>query len=203
MPDSDPALGLAQKSAWRAYQIKGTLLASRPRYVREQWGDAGLADVASRLSPALRAVFQGSPLPFAWYPFAEMAEIDQAIVAGPMGGDLSHMKRFGSTIARYDLPTLYKMLFKLGTPSFVVKRINLAYSTYIRGGTVEASSVSKDRAVVTLTEGDFPFYFCDQGIPGWFHAAIELSGGTGVRVTQVECVHKAGARCVWEARWDS
>jgi hypothetical protein len=201
MPESDPALGLAEKSAWRAYQLKGTLLAARPRYVREQWGDAGFAEVASRLSPPIRAVFEGSALPFAWYPFPEMAEIDRAIVAGPMAGDLSQMKRFGATIARYDLPTLYKMLFKIGTPSFIVKRINLAYSTYIRGGTIEATSVSKDRAVVTLTEGNLPLYFCDQGIPGWFSAAIELSGGTGVRVTQVQCVHKADARCVWEASW--
>ena len=202
MPESDAALGLHEKSAWRAYQVKGSLLASRPRYVRDQWGDAGLADVASRLTPPMRAVFQSTVLPFVWYPFADMAEIDRAIVAGPMGGDLSHMKRFGSTIARYDLSTLYKMLFKLGTPSFVLKRIHAAYSTYIRGGTIEATSVTKGHAVITQIDGDFPFYFCDQGIPGWFMAAVELSGGKGVRVAQVACVHQGAARCMWEASWE-
>ena len=202
MPESDAVLGLAEKSAWRAYQVKGSLLASRPRYVRDQWGAAGLTDVASRLSPPMRALFQSAVLPFAWYPFQEMAEIDRAIVAGPMRGDVSHMKQLGLTIARYDLPTLYKMFFKLGTPSFVLKRINTAYATYIRGGTIEASPVSKNHAVVTQIDGDLPLYFCDQGILGWVSAAVELSGGRDVHVAQVDCVHKGAARCTWEASWE-
>jgi predicted hydrocarbon binding protein len=203
MPESDPALGLSDKGEWRAYHVKGNLVASRPRYVREKWGDLGYADVASRLRPPARAIFEGTILPFAWYDFPDMAEIDRAIVAGPMGGNVSKMKAFGSTIARYDLPTLYKVLFKIGTPSFFMKRINAVYSTYIRGGAMATSSVSKDHAVVTQTEGDFPFYFCDQGIPGWFTAAIELSGGRQVRVAQIECVHMGGARCTWDAEWKS
>jgi hypothetical protein len=201
MPESDPALGLSDKREWRAYQVKGNLLASRPRYVREQWGDEAYAEVASKLSPSARSIFEGTILPFAWYPFPDMAEIDRAIVAGPMVGDVSQMKAFGSTIARYDLPNLYKVLFKIGTPSFFMKRINAVYSTYIRGGAIATSFISKENAVVAQPVGDFPFYFCDQGIPGWFTAAIELSGGWQVRVDQVACVHKGGARCIWNAEW--
>jgi hypothetical protein len=99
MPESDPALGLSDRGEWRAYRVKGNLLAARPRYVREKWGDAGYADVASRLRPPARAILEGTILPFAWYDFPDMAEIDQAIVAGPMGGDVSKMKAFGATIA--------------------------------------------------------------------------------------------------------
>jgi hypothetical protein len=201
MPEFDPALGLSNKGEWRAYHVKGNLLSSRPRYVREQWGDAGYADVASRLPSPARAIFEGNILPFAWYPFPDMAEIDRAIVGGPMGGDVSQMKAFGSTIARYDLPTLYKMLFKIGTPAFFMKRINAVYSTYVRGGAIGTSSVSRNHAVLAQTKGNLPFYFCDQGIPGWFMAAIELSGGQQVRVIQSECVHTGGARCTWDAEW--
>jgi predicted hydrocarbon binding protein len=201
MPESDPTFGLAGRDAWRGYQVKGSLLAARPRYVRDTWGDAAFADVAARLHGETRAAFESAALPFAWYPFRPMAEIDRAIVAGPMGGDLAQMKRFGSTIARYDLSTIYKMLFKVGSPAFILKRIGVVYSTYIRGGSITPVSVEKGHAVVVLGGGDFPFYFCDQGIPGWFAAAVELSGGKNVHVVQAECVHRGAARCSWEARW--
>jgi hypothetical protein len=201
MPAADPALGLPERTSWRGYQVKGNLLAARARYAKERWGNAGCELVASSLEGEARAAFTGTAMPFAWYSFATLAAIDRAIVFGPMGGDLSQMKHFGSTIARYDLSTIYKVLLKVGSPSFVLKRVNIVYSTYIRGGAMAATHVTKEHAMISLAEGDFPFYFCEQGIPGWFSAAVELSGGKDVQVDQIECVHRGAAHCVWEARW--
>src|SRR5258708_24600161 len=200
MESADPVLGRADRAAWHGFQVKGNLLAARSRYVRDTWGDPGLADVRARLDPELRSTFEGSILPFAWYPFATMTAIDRAIVAGPMGGQVAPMKRFGSTIARYDLPTIYKVLFKLGSPGFILGRAGIVYSTYVRGGAVRAPSVEKGRAGIALAEGDLPYYFCDQGVAGWFTAAIELSGGKDVSVTHVQCVHRRDARCEWLCR---
>jgi hypothetical protein len=197
----DAVFGRPDATAWHSTQVKGNLLAARPRYVRDQWGDAGMRDVAARLSPEHRAIFESVILPFSWQPFPVMAAIDRAIIDGPMGGDLTLMKRFGATIARYDLPTLYKVLFKIGTPAFLVKRVGVVYQTYIRGGSIASDDVTAKSAKVTLTAGNMPFYFCDQGIPGWFTAAIELSGGTNVAVRQTACIHHGAARCVWEATW--
>jgi hypothetical protein len=201
MPDVDPAFGLADKVSWRSYQVKGNLVAARPRYVKDNWGDAGYADVLSRLAGEAKATFVGTALPFAWYPFATLAEIDRAIVLGPMGGDVKQMKHFGATVARYDLSTIYKMLLKVGSPAFVLKRVNVVYSTYIRGGGITAATVTKGDARLAMSDGDFPMYFCEQGVPGWFTAAIELSGGKNAHVTHVECVHRGAKNCAWEATW--
>jgi hypothetical protein len=132
-----------------------------------------------------------------------MAAIDRAIVEGPMGGDASKMKDFGATIARYDLSTLYKVLFKLGNPSFIMKRVSIVYRTYIRGGSIQVTSVRDTQAVLVLDSGALPSYFCGLGVPGWFTAAIELSGGRSVDVSETECVHRDGERCVWNARWET
>jgi hypothetical protein len=201
MPSNDPLLGRPDKAAWRSYQIKGNLLAARARYVRETWGEAVVAAVAGQLEGDLRTTFEGSILPFAWYPFPTMAEIDRAIVALPMGGQLSLMKRFGATIARYDLPTLYKVLFKLGSPGFILGRLGVVYATYLRGGGMGPVSVEKGSARLALTEGDLPYYFCDQGVPGWMVAAIELSGGKDADVIQDRCMHRGDPNCEWSCRW--
>jgi predicted hydrocarbon binding protein len=201
MNELDPVLGRADRIAWHDYQVKGNLLASRERYVREHWGGPAVRDVAERLGPDVRAVFESTILPFAWHPFRVMAAIDRAIIEGPMGGDVTEMKAFGATVARYDLPTLYKMLFKLGTPSFLVKRVGVVYRTYVRGGAMEPQEVTPRSAGVALTEGALPLYFCQQGVPGWFTAAIELSGGKDVRVEEATCVHRGAPQCSWRSTW--
>ncbi|MGH7436180.1 MAG: hypothetical protein ACRENE_10950 [Polyangiaceae bacterium] len=201
MTPADPLLGRPDRSAWREYQIKGNLLAARARYIRETWGEDAVAEVASRLTPDLRAVFDAPLLPFAWYPLSAMTAIDRFVVDGPMKGQVAQMKHFGSTIARYDLPTLYKVLFKLGSPSFILGRMGTVYTTYVRGGAMRTVAAEKGSARVALVEGDLPYYFCDQGASGWIVAAIELSGGTGVDAVHDRCVHRGDARCEWRCAW--
>jgi hypothetical protein len=193
----DPAL--AERIA--KHEIKGNLLAARPSYVRERWGDEALQAVASRLEPATRALVLGEILPFRWYPLPVMAEVDRAIVEGPMEGDAALMKDFGATIARYDLTTLYRVLFRVGTPAFVIRRINTAYRAYIKGGSMAAETPTSLSARVSLVDGAFPLYLCTWGVAGWLTAALELSGAQAVDVRETHCVHRGDARCTWQASW--
>jgi predicted hydrocarbon binding protein len=55
--------------------------------------------------------------------------------------------------------------------------------------------------VVSLETGALPSYFCSHGVPGWFTAAVELSGGKAVEVREVHCVHRDAKRCSWELNW--
>jgi hypothetical protein len=197
-----PVLGDPAK--WQpssSMRVKGSLLAARPRYVRETWGPAAVEQLAPRLGDEAKQALTADLLPFRWYPMALMVEIDQAIVEGPMQGDVTRMKTFGAAIARYDLSTLYKMLFRLGTPAFVVKRLDIAYATYIKGGRVRVQVPSPNRTRVELHETALPKYLCTHGIAGWITAALELSGAEGVHVEESACVHDGAPHCHWEGRW--
>jgi hypothetical protein len=206
--DSDPVAELDPIYGNRAlterielHEVKGTLLSARPRYVLERWGNAGLDDVRKRVEGTARQAIEQSILPFSWYPLKVMAEIDRAIVEGPMAGHVPLMKEFGATIARYDLPTIYRVLFKVGTPAFIIRRMNVAYRTYIRHGTMHGETPSPKSATVTFVDGVFPKYLCTHGVVGWLTAALELSGAQRVDVREVECVHEGAATCKWRAEW--
>lgn len=201
MASIDPFLGSSSRRDWASYSVKGNLLAARPRYIREKWGEQTLKDLVKQLDPRARAFFEAPILPFQWYPFEAVLEIDRVMLAGPMQSELDAMVQFGSDVARYDLSTLYKVLFKLGTPAFIVKRIGTAYGMYVKGGTMVPSGVESGKATVTLQEGSLPLYFCRYGIAGWFTAALELSGAHGVQVKETTCVHDGAARCAWQATW--
>jgi hypothetical protein len=197
----DPILGSASATAWKGYSVKGNLVAARAGYVRAKWGEDGIRAVAGRLEGEPKRVFESEVLPFKWFDFELLAKIDGAVIHGPMRGDVSLMKALGNEVARSDLSTVYKMLLKLGSPSFVIKRSGVVYGAYVRGGTVAALDVGPKHARTALIEGSLPMYFCAYGIPGWLSAALELSGGKKVEVEEAECVHRGHKRCEWIATW--
>ena len=198
----DPIFGDLQHAAeMRDNKIKGNLLGRRAWYIRDRWGDEALAKVAAAVPESSRKyLLDAPPLTFAWYPFGVMMDIDRAIVDGPMAGNVGNMVEFGSAIAKHDLPLLYKVLFKVGSPAFIVKRLNIVCKQYIRESGLEVTA-SDGGAEVVLDGRRFPMYFCTYGVSGWFRAALELSGAKSPTVTHVGCLHRGDAACRWELRW--
>lgn len=203
MGEIDPVFGdLAHDREMRENQIKGNLLARRAWYIRDRWGGASLSAVAAAVpEDARKFLVDAPPLTFAWYPFSVMMDIDRAILEGPMHGELGRMREFGSAIAKHDLPLLYKVLFKIGSPAFIVKRLNIVCKQYIRESTMAPEIVGDGHAMVTQGGRRFPLYFCTYGVSGWFHAALELSGAKSPTVEHVACLHKGDDACKWELRW--
>jgi hypothetical protein len=199
----DPVFGdLSHDREMRENQIKGNLLGRRAWYVRERWGQAALAALTAAVpAEARKFLLDAPPLAFAWYPFGVMMDIDRAIVDGPMGGELGLMTEFGSAIAKHDLPLLYKVLFKVGSPTFIVRRLNLVAKQYIRESTVSVEVPADGNAVATLGGRRFPMYFCTYGVSGWFRAALELSGARSPNVEHATCLHRGQAACTWRLAW--
>jgi len=202
MAAHDPVFGdLAHDREMRENQIKGNLLGRRAWYVRDRWGDDALAKLTRAVPENARKFLVDAPLTFAWYPFGVMMDIDRAIVDGPMGGEIGRMTEFGSAIAKHDLPLLYKVLFKVGSPSFIVKRLNIVAKQYIRDSSISSIVERDGEALVTQSGRRFPMYFCTYGVSGWFHAALELSGAKSPTVEHATCVHRHNDACTWRLRW--
>ncbi|HSQ65923.1 MAG TPA: hypothetical protein VLM85_22030 [Polyangiaceae bacterium] len=198
----DPILGdLTRLDEMRSGGVKGNLMTSRIWYVRDRFGEKELQRIAAAV-PAARAIVEKPPLPFVWCSFGDMIDVDRAILEGPMGGDLEKMREFGGAIAKHDLPTLYKVLFKVGTPRFLMKRVGIVAATYIRDSPMKGEDMSDGGVRVVQTGKTFPYYFCGFGVCGWFEAAIELSGGKNIRVVHSACRHRGAENCAWDNHWD-
>lgn len=179
---------------------KGNWVAARHRYVLEEYGQLGVDDVASRLEGRPRETFLAPPLTMALGDVGTVVEIDRAIVDGPMNGRIPRMKEFGGKIARYDVPVVYRVFFRIGTPGFILGRIGLVYGQYIKRGRMSAS-IGKSEGEVTLREVPLPYYLCEHGISGWIEAALELAGAQTFFARQLRCVHRGDAECMWHVVW--
>jgi hypothetical protein len=197
----DPFLGnLALVRDLANVPCKGNWVAARRRYVLEEYGKDAADEVEGRLSGRAREAFVAPPLTMSLSDVGVVVEIDRAIVDGPMQGQIPRMKDFGGRIARYDLPVVYRVFFRVGTPGFVIGRLGLVYSQYIKRGKITVRAGANE-AVVTLTESPLPYYLCEYGIAGWFEAALNLAGGKSFFARQLRCVHRGDPTCVWNLVW--
>ncbi len=202
MSQIDPILGdLSRLDEMRSNAVKGNLMNSRIWYVRDRYGDKELRHIADK-ALAARAMIDKPPLPFIWCSFGDMIDFDKAILEGPMHGDFDKMREFGGAIAKHDLPTLYKVLFKVGTPRFLLKRVGIVAATYIRDSPMKGDDIPDGGVRVVQTGTTLPYYFCAFGVCGWFQAALELSGGKNCRVVHSSCRHRGAESCAWDAHWD-
>ncbi len=179
---------------------KANWLAARHRYVESQYGKAGVDDVVRRLDDVHRRAFLEPPPTMSWSNVGIVVTIDRAIFTGPMDGSLRRMRHFGAEIAKYDVPGVYRVFFRLGTPGFMVGKLPLVYRQYFRRGAMQAT-VERGQAEIKLVDVTFPAYLCEHGISGWFDAMLELVGARAPRVEHAKCVHRGDPHCAWQATW--
>jgi hypothetical protein len=190
--------------AMRLLSAKGNLVAWRRRYVLERYGQGTLDAMAAQLRGEAREYLLAPPSHFAWVLNGALMDIDEAIVRGPMEGDVTRMRVFGWEIGRGDLSTVYRLLIRLAvTPHMLIRRLVSMYPTYFTPGEFVIEEVGAGTARVALNPGStpLPLYQCNYGVVGWLSSALELSGARNVNVEQWTCVHRGDPACRYVFKW--
>lgn len=132
-------------------QIKGTALVPFQAYVRERFGDEALRTLLTRLAPADQDAFRGVVLPIGWYPFRiALAAVD---VVAELGGD-AVLREMAFHNLDYATRNIFKVLFKLGSPQFMVARSDRVWTSYYSAGRMSVPVVKSGYAEIVVH--DFP-----------------------------------------------
>ncbi len=182
-------------------EVRGRALPARRAYLLKHFGEKSYEDLIASLPPELRALLEDPPLAFSWVSLARMRELDRHIIDKVFGGRLSPMRSLHAEMAENDMNMAYKVLFKFGSPTFILSKVDIAYRHYFRPGGVDILELEEGRGVGRLRDVTLPQYMCSEGLSGWTRAAVELSGGKNVAVLHTSCKHQGDADCLWELSW--
>jgi len=182
--------------------VKGTAVVAALRFLRERFGEDGLASILADLDPADRAALEGGALVSAWYPVALMLRLMRAAEAR-FGTRLIHLYRhMGRASADYGLTTVYKIFFKVGSPQFIIAKGSSLFGRYYSQGQLRIVESKAGHAAVDLV--DFPDgapEFCER-IRGWMERTMELAGAQKLRSAHSLCVHRGDEVCRFEGFWE-
>jgi uncharacterized protein (TIGR02265 family) len=183
--------------------IKGNILLSRLKYIRDRGGEEAFEKVMARLSPEDQKVLRGWILQIGWYPFDLNQRLDGAIARVFSPDDRSRVfVEMGRASADANLEGLQKPYLKAGDPHFLLGNAERIYAAYYQVGH-RAYERTGDRSGILRTYDAETFSATDcLTVVGWHERAIELCGGKNVKVVETQCRARGGAHCEYAVSWD-
>ncbi|MFQ5718855.1 MAG: TIGR02265 family protein [Acidobacteriota bacterium] len=180
--------------------VKGSVLLSRLDFVREQFGEEGLARLLDALSEEDRRVTT-KLLPAQWYTFDLGERIDSAVMNVLGKGAADTFLRLGFQSADVNLAGVHSVFVHAGDPHGLLRRAPAIYQLYYDTGhrTYEQTGENSCRLTTFDSEG-FSEADCYTVI-GWHQRAVEICGGENVEVDHVRCRARGDAVCQYEISW--
>ncbi|HZS37691.1 MAG TPA: hypothetical protein VFF06_12730 [Polyangia bacterium] len=181
-------------------RAKGSLFVQTRRFVG---GDAKWRELLAKLPPADQRVLDEPFASNGWYPVALWNRLMDSFLAREGGPKVTELSRY---IAAEDLNIVFKMLLKMGSPEFVLRRTEAIYLRYFDVGQFVALEQEPRKWKLTLEgattrEGAPGPVVCAWGVPGWLTEALVRTGAKGVRVTHARCRFQGAPKCEFSTSW--
>jgi hypothetical protein len=186
-------------------RCKGTVLIHLREFVEQEQGGHVWTEVLSELPEEDRAVFGGIIIVGGWYPVrtwnrALRAFLPRAFTDGDAG-----MRALSAFIADRDLNTLYKIILRMGTPEFLLRRTESLWGRYFDVGEFTAGEVGKHRWHLELSaprgeEAAPDGWTCGPGVSAWLEMGLRQTGASAT-VRHVRCRLVSSKKCEYDVTW--
>jgi len=178
--------------------IRGTAVAPFGPFVRKRLGDDTWDAMLRDMRPEFAEHFRAGPLAMSWYPFAMASDLLPELVQHA-GGDESILRELAHDSLDYSTRHIFKAIFKVGSPGFMVARSDMIWRRYYSSGTMTAD-VQAGAARVEVR--DFPALppHYDKIVLHSIEAVIAKAGGSLSMARQVRS-SDADVCAAFEYRW--
>jgi hypothetical protein len=182
---------------------KGSVLLHLKDFVHKFHGASTWQGLLLDMPTRERGIIGGIVLAGAWYPVEVWNEVLDLFLPQCYASPEDGMVKLAGYIAENDLNTVYKMILKMGTPEFLMKRTSSLWSRYFDKGRLSSEEVAPRRWKLQLdlpdTSGAVPSYFtCGPGVAAWITNGLQTTGVDG-KVTFSTGLK--GNQYNYEARW--
>ncbi len=178
-------------------RTKGTDVVALRKMFKEK-GEAAEKEFLSRLSPAVRDLYQQS-LAFQWNAVELQTQLYRAAAEALFPGSPDPLRRLGYEMARRSYSGVYQFLLRIPSTSFVIHQAAKLWNTYFEQGKASVEVSGAKSAVFWLRE--YPELPADmrQVVRGNITAAAETTGAKHVRVEHVDADPEAWG---WSITWE-
>jgi hypothetical protein len=182
--------------------VKGTGPLAVYEFLKQRFGDTGLARLRAALSQEDQKIFDKPVLPVTWVDFGFYMRM---IVAADKTLGKGDMKLVDEA-ARYNMNKtfrgVYKMMISFASPAFVIKRAPLVWRQWFDAGQMKVDILGPGHARATMSDfADMPPNHEFNLTPS-IDEIIRISGGKNTQTTHPQCALKGAPACVWDIRWE-
>jgi hypothetical protein len=181
--------------------VRGAAIAARIHFVRERHGEGGVAALMECVAAATQPLVAGPPDAGAWVPFAAFVDVSVAIDRLFGEGDLSLCRELGAHAAEVNLPTVYRLFYRLGSPQYIFRRAAQLWGMHYDSGQLAAMEVGPGTVRLEILAFATPHRAHCLSVLGWAIRSIELSGGTVLAAQEAGCRARGDEACEMHLAW--
>jgi len=180
---------------------KGISFLHLAQFVRSRFGEQAWLEILGDLKPPAREVFRGVLLASGWYPYSTYAEALDLIVRRHLGGKPEAAREIGANDLESSLNTVYRFLYRAGSPAFIIRMSSLLWRNYFNVGRMVVEESGREHARVRIEGFLPPTKAVCWDIFGSMCRGLELSGATAIDAGHTECPLEGGTVMRYEATW--
>lgn len=172
-------------------------------YVVLQYGEEGWERVLGRLSSDAARVWRSPLMLTGTYSFAAFKALAGALAAEAGGKGDENLAKMYEFIADRSLSSIYKVFFRMASPSFVVNNYPRLWARFFTAGAVAVREAGTGTAIVEFT---LPSIFLDwlpAACLGYSTKAVTMAGGRELSMAEVSRVRRADGEWAisYQLRW--
>jgi hypothetical protein len=166
--------------------MKGSAFTARFAYLRERYGSRWEQLVAT-FDPETQVLARGPCLKGSWYDFA--CFVDLNVKAERMFGDgrMTLVRELGKNAAMVNLPGLYKLFYKVGSPDFILGKAATIWRQHHDTGHAEGGTTSPNSAYYRVYEFAAPHVTLCRSLEGFLYGSLEAMRMSDVKITEPQC----------------
>ena len=174
--------------------VRASAVLARLRWVEEHHGREAKRAVLVSLPPRHATAIMAAVTPNAWVPFDAFVAMCEAIDRAYGKGDLSLCRSLGKYAADVNLPTLYRLFYKIGSFRFIISKASAVWSTHYDSG--RATTRDIPGGVALVVEGfAAPHRAHCLSVLGWLEQSAIISGVKVSAARETKCRTRGDAVC--------
>jgi hypothetical protein len=180
--------------------VRASAILARLRWVEEHHGKEAKRAILMSLPPTQASAIMAAVNPNIWVSFGAFVALCEAIDRTYGAGDLAMCRMLGRYAAEVNLPTIYRIFYKLGSFRYIISKASAVWTTHYDSG--HASTRDIPGGVAFIVEGfATPHRAHCLSVLGWMEQSAEISGAKVIEAREVRCRLSGDTSCEFHLRY--
>jgi hypothetical protein len=183
-------------------KVRAPAILARLQWVVEHHGEAAYDATLAMIRPELADVIRRAADPKDWVPFEAYIALSEALDVRYGKGDLALCRTLGHYAARVNLPTLYRVFYRLGSVDFIMAKATAVWNEHYDTGRAYTRDVGPGEVAVVIEGFETPHRAHCLAVLGWVEESVTISGAKVLSGDERACRTRGGSECEMRVRYE-
>jgi hypothetical protein len=180
--------------------VRASAILARLRWVEEHHGREARRAILVSIPPTHATAILAAVNPTLWVPFDAFIALCEAIDRAYGSGDLQLCRVLGRYAAEVNLPTIYRIFYKLGSVRYIISKASAVWTTHYDSGRASTRDIPK--GVAFIVEGfATPHRAHCLSVLGWMEQSAIISGANVTAAREAHCRLRGDAACEFQVEY--